>query len=566
MKTSEGWSCCLLDVFTKLPGVYSSLPSLMVFEAHAAAEAAAALPGFSLECVALAGAARSRRRKGLHLLREPCAHGLSLKPANAGLSSPNTGKRNYFVFLYPDREIPAMTSPHTSTPLEAFDPLLGPLSKAHAQSGEQQVCLALLALAQREEIPFKMVRLWIRSRLKASRPDVVKVADSPLWGHLVQASERWLRQQDLASSSLPPRAARRGLARVLAEIPKDTKTLTKSGREVSALRIVRARHAAAVICLEAIRVGHQGKDTVIVSDPWLAVQRNIDRGVAGSTRRLMADLGWLRLVAGGRPGFPARMRFAKLPAAVGRVVEDERMYGAVGQIASLDEPTDLVAAIFRSAAHPAWSYSSELGTLHWLIALADAAGVDPVSLGVTARRIPPVRKQLAALLGAPAERDAISLMEALDDHAIEVGAFEAYEVVEEARRAAAEERRLEVMATREAKRAAAEEKAQAKEDAKMLKAVSVPVDPVRETVDQQAARLLPKLYSKAGQLPAPAVGTQALKEWLTSGTPMLDSCEAPLRMALASALYADATQMGWPTNLAGGFAKACAGPALQAAA
>lgn len=161
-------------------------------------------------------------------------------------------------------------------------------------------------------------------------------------------------------------------------------------------------------------------------------------------------------------------------------------------------------------------------------------------------------------------------MEALDDHAIEVGAFQAYEAAEEARRASAEERRQEVMATREAKRLATEKKAQAnvqaKEDTKTLKAVPGPVEPVRETVDRQAARLLPKLYVKAGQLPAPTAGTQALKEWLISWTPMLDSCQAPLRMALASALYTDTMAAGWPTNLAGGFAKACAGPALQAAA
>lgn len=37
-------------------------------------------------------------------------------------------------------------------------------------------------------------------------------------------------------------------------------------------------------------------------------------------------------------------------------------------------------------------------------------------------------------------------------------------------------------------------------------------------------------------------------------------------MALANGLYADATKAGWPSNVAGSFAQACAGPALQAAA
>lgn len=455
-----------------------------------------------------------------------------------------------------------MAASHPTTPLASYDPLLGPLSKAHTQSGAQQVCLALLARAQRESIPPKLVRTWIRSRLKASRPDVVKVADSPLWAQLVKASAQWLRQQDLDSSSLPPRAARRGLARVLAPVDfEDTKTLTKSGKAVSRVRIVKARHAAAVICLEAVRVGHAGKDTVIVSDPWLAVQRGIDRGVAGSTRRLLVDLGWLRLVAGGRPGFPARMRFTKLPAAVGATVSDESMYRTVGEVAAQDEPTDLVAAIFCSAAHPAWNHTAELDTLHWLIALADAAGVDPVTLGVTARRVPPVRKQLVAILDEPADRDAESLMDALDAYAISCGAFHAFEAAEESRRIAAEERRLAVVAIREAKRAAAQAKAEAREDAKMRKA-----KPERETVDEQAARLLPKLYSKAGQLPQVSAGTEALKVWLTMASSMLDVCQVPLRMALANAIYADAVKNGWPADVAGGFAQACAGPALHAAA
>lgn len=171
------------------------------------------------------------------------------------------------------------------------------------------------------------------------------------------------------------------------------------------------------------------------------------------------------------------------------------------------------------------------------------------------------------MLGEPAERDATSLMEALDEHAIHVGAFRASEAAEEARRAAAEERRLEVMAMREAKRAAAEEKAQDKKmDAKLRKAETAVVDPVRETVEEQAIRLLPRLYAKAGQLPIPVAGTQALKDWLTGAAPMLDSCQAPLRMAMANAIYRGTVDAGWPENLAGGFAKACAGPALQAAA
>lgn len=460
------------------------------------------------------------------------------------------------------------TAPHTYTQIDQLDPILGPTSAAHITSAPQATVLAILAKGHRHHIPAKLMRAWIKSRL-ASRPEVVKVSQSNAWTALVKASSDWLRSQDeRSSSSLAAAVARRGLARCLAETNfEDTKTRKPLGGH----KQVVARHTASVLALEAISNAWQGKETVIVSHPWLAVKRGVKRLAAQTHFRMLVEMGWIKVVAGGRAGVPSRIRFARLPAAVGQVVEGDERYAQVGEIAALAETENYVAAVFRSAAHPAWSYSPELSAAHWLALLADAAGVDPVSLGVNKTRVASIRKQLTALLGEPAERDATLLMETLDEHAIELGAFQAYESAEEARRAAAEERRLEVMATREAKRAAADERAQAKKDAKLIKAEAVPVEtvpaePMRETVQDQAARLLPRLYSKAGQLPAPATGTQALKEWLTGATPMLDSCQAPLRMALANALYADTVAAGWPANLAGGFAKSCAGPALQAAA
>lgn len=457
------------------------------------------------------------------------------------------------------------TAPHEYTQLDQLDPILGPTSAVHITSAPQATVLAILAKGHRHQIPTKLMRAWIKSRI-ASRPEVVQISQSNAWSGLVRASSDWLRSQDeRSSSSLAAAVARRGLARCLAEINFGD---TKMAKPLGGHKQVVARHTAAVLALEAISNAWQGKETVIVTHPWLAVQRGVKRLAAQTHFKMLVDMGWVKVVAGGRAGVPSRIRFTRLPAAVGRVVEGDERYAQVGEIAALTEAENFIAAVFRSAAHPAWGYSDVLSSAHWLTLLADAADVDPVSLGVNRNKVASVRKQLVALLGEPAERDAASFMEALDKHAIEVGAFQAFESAEEARRVAAEERRLEVMATREAKRAAAEEKsqakAQAKTDAKALKAV--PVEPVRETVEDQAARLLPRLYTKVGHLPAPAVGTQALKGWLAGAAPMLDSCQAPLRMALANALYADATKTGWPISVAGSFAQACAGSALQAAA
>lgn len=385
-------------------------------------------------------------------------------------------------------------APHTYTQLDQLDPILGPTSAAHITSAPQATVLAILAKGHRHQISAKLMRAWIKSRI-ASRPDVVQISQSNAWSGLVRASSGWLRSQDeRSSSSLAAAVARRGLARCLAEINFGD---TKMAKPLGGHKQVVARHTAAVLALEAINNAWQGKETVIVSHPWLAVKRGVKRLAAQTHFKMLVEMGWIKVVAGGRAGVPSRIRFARLPAAVGQVVEGDERYAQVGEIAALAEAENYVAAIYRSAAHPAWSYSPEVSSAHWLTLLADAAGVDSVSLGVNKNRLASIRKQLVALLGEPDERDAMSLMEAFDDHAIDAGAFQAYEAAEEARRAAAEERRQEVMATREAKRAAAEEKnqakAQAKKDAKALKAEAAAVEQVRETVEDQATRLLPRL-------------------------------------------------------------------------
>ena len=384
---------------------------------------------------------------------------------------------------------------------------------------------------------------------------------------------------DVASggaSRNPPRFARAGLARVLSSETGDTKKF----KSVSGARMVGTRHTAAVISLEAIRYGHMGKDSVITSDPWISVQRGVERGTARSQRKLMTDLKWIKLVAGGRAGFPARVRFTRLPAAVGAVVLGDEMYATVGAIAAQeDDGADLIATIFRSAAHPAWTYT-DFTSAHWLVALADGAGVDPEPLGVAARRLPKIRKELVKLFGAPrVEWDANQIAEALDEHAIATGAFVAHEAAEEARRIAAAERKAEVMEIRAEKKVAADLKAansKAARDAKeadrkaarsatQTESTVVSLAPT-ETVEEQGHRLTTKLLDKVGALPSPADGVAALKAWAVTAEPLLAACSPALRMALANNLYPLVLAESWEAPTAAQFAQRCAGEGLAVAA
>ncbi|WP_411731742.1 hypothetical protein [Paeniglutamicibacter sp.] len=352
---------------------------------------------------------------------------------------------------------------------------------------------------------------------------------------------------------------------MLNEKSGDPKSVTVSGH-----KMIQARHTIAVIGLEAVRYAHTGKDSVIVSDPWLVVRRGVDRGTARRQRQLLIDLGWLRLVAGGRAGFPSRVKFTRLPGSVGGLVGSESMYASIGRIASQeDDGSDLVAALFGSAAHPAWTYSPTLGSAHWLVALADAAGVDPRGLGVAARRLPGLRRELVELFGAADKRDAKMIVEVLDAHAIEVGAFGAYDAAEEARRAAAEERKAAVLAVRAEKKAAAEEKRAGKTARDAKKAASaatvetsaLPADetaPV-ETIEQQGVRLAGVMTERVGSLPLPEAGGAALQRWLIAAEPLLAACAPTLRMVIANTLYSQLLEAGWEQHFAARFGQECAG-------
>lgn len=156
----------------------------------------------------------------------------------------------------------------------------------------------------------------------------MQVSQSNAWSALVDASSDWLRSQDeRGSSSLATAVARRGLARCVAETDfRDTKTLKPLGGH----KQVVARHTAAVVALEAISNAWQRKETAIVSHPWLAVKRGVNRLAAQTHFKMLVDMGWIKVVAGGRAGVPSRIRFARLPAMVGTVVEGDERYAQVG--------------------------------------------------------------------------------------------------------------------------------------------------------------------------------------------------------------------------------------------
>lgn len=462
------------------------------------------------------------------------------------------------------------------TTIEQLDPILGPTSASHSGSAPQACVLAILAKGHRHNVPAKLMRTRIKSRL-VKRPEVVAIATSNAWSNLVRVSRDWLRSQDGRSSSSSAAAvARRGLARVLSEINKSDR---ESATAVSGTLQIAARHAMAVMTSAGIESAWKGKDCFNCTNPWLGVQRGTTKLSARHHFKLLTELGWVRVVSGGRPGMPTWVKLPRLPAKVGALVEGEERYAQIGAISAQEEPEDLLAAVFRSAAHPAWTYSPDFKPAHWLVLLADTAGVDPNSLGVASARVAKLRKELFVLLGEPEERTAEGLALTLDDHADQTGAFVRFTAAEEARRIAAAERKEAAEAIRAEKKTAAEAKA-AEAEAQKVERKVVPVEDRKPatnapTVDASAdtrafaelsaeekeaaiklgAKVLAKLVQKFGPLPASADGTDPLRAWIRQAEPLLASCSRPLQEVVAKLLFAEARSTGWDDRISASLMK-----------
>lgn len=338
--------------------------------------------------------------------------------------------------------------------LATLDPVLGPAT-ALANPTPTRVVLAALCrgLDESARVPPRTIRLWLRSR----RPDTRDVIDSaPAWHRLVRAARG--RVGPGGSSSPEARAelqlqlARRLLGHLIGSPCLD---------DVSTARATSARGALAVIGVGLLRHAHEkGWDSLLVTGPWLAVQMGVSRPTAEAALRTAVDAGWLRIVKRQKGG-ARTVRLARLgQEARGTAwslydeVEEAADHQSHGD--TTDPDVSLAVQLLFTADHPVWGYSEKdpdlrsapiIGRATWLIALADALGVDPAArFGFTPRAISHHRRHVDRLgLDGPGER----VVDRLDEWAERTGAMDRYRAAEEARRAAADERRAAVRTERE---------------------------------------------------------------------------------------------------------------------
>lgn len=278
-----------------------------------------------------------------------------------------------------------------SVRLGDIDPTLGPAFVRHRDAPARRVALALLVrgLAAAPPIPPGRVALWAFSRL-ADRPDVVQALAADRRRELVAAARKRVRQGAMPAgrAALRIRYARRLAGWILSP-----------GAAGGGAAEVRARAVVAYVgglTLANLTDGGSGIEAPRVDAGRVAVALGCEPQAAKAALRRAVDEGWLTRVGTPRRGVAGVFRLAQLRGAAVTAADDQA--GLIDALAGAGE--HLAADVVISAGHAAWGYGP-LTHRGWAVAVADAAGVDPVDLGVPARAAATRRRDLARA-GVPA--------------------------------------------------------------------------------------------------------------------------------------------------------------------
>ncbi|WP_163275549.1 hypothetical protein [Cellulomonas iranensis] len=268
--------------------------------------------------------------------------------------------------------------------LVALDAVLGPTAAAHRTDGARPTALALLTrgLGSTPAVPAARVIAWAVSRLRRTRPDVVELLTGPSRHHLVAAatSRVELSQSDDGRRELAIRHARRLVGRLL----------TPAG---SGVRVVGARAALVVVGLQVIAnlsSDGSGIDAPRIDPGRIGVALGATPATARGWLRLADEERWLRRAVGSVGHVPT-LKMTQLRGAAVATADAHQDLIAALVAGNVDHPG---AAAVRSVCSPVWGYGP-LSRSTWLVLVADACGVDPTTLGVTARTARAARADLA---------------------------------------------------------------------------------------------------------------------------------------------------------------------------
>lgn len=290
----------------------------------------------------------------------------------------------------------------------------------HRDSPPAQAVLAVLARADDADLALTVLRA-VASR----RPDLRPLLRRPRWHRLVAASQT---HRQTAPDLVP---VARSLTRSLSVAP------SSGGARPRTPALISARIVSAAVHLDiAGSVTGRGWTTALTSAHQLAVDLGMTRARVSRALTAAERWGWLRLL----PAHRGAMRPARAPRIAARDRDTVWAANALTE-GMLAGPDDRLHDLIASLREPLWSYTDG-GAAAYLLAVADAAEIDPRAMGVT-RQTARTARALLDSVGDPTDVD----MRA--DAADLLGATEAAVAAAERREAELEARRAEVIASRE---------------------------------------------------------------------------------------------------------------------
>ena len=253
----------------------------------------------------------------------------------------------------------------------------------HRDSPPAQCVLAVLARADDSDLALSALRA-VASR----RPDLRPLLRQPRWSRLVAASQT---HRQTAPDLVP---IARSLTRALTVAP------SSGGAAPRTPALISARVVSAAVHLDiAQSVRARGWTTALVSGHQLAVDLGMSRARVRRALTAAEGWGWLRLL----PAHRGAMRPARAPRIAARDRDAVWIANAVTE-GLFAGPGDRLHDLIASVREPLWSYTDG-GHAAYLLAVADAADLDPRGMGVT-RQTARAARALLDSIGDPTDAEA----------------------------------------------------------------------------------------------------------------------------------------------------------------
>lgn len=283
-----------------------------------------------------------------------------------------------------------------------------------------QAALAVLARADSADLALDVLRA-----VAARRPDIRPLLRPARWSRLVAAS---IAHRQTAPDLVP---IARSLTRTLSSPP------SSGGAAPRTPALISARIVSAAVHLDiAASVTGRGWTTALVSGHALAVDLGMSRARVSRALTAAGAWGWLRLL----PAHRGAMRPARAPRIARRDADAVWAANAVTE-AVLAGEGDGLHGLIASVRDPVWSYTDG-GHAAYLLAIADAAELDPRSMGVT-RQTARSARELLDSIGDPTDSEQRA------DAADHMGSTAAAVAAAEQREHDLEERRADVLQSRD---------------------------------------------------------------------------------------------------------------------